>query len=78
MLAIFGSSLTASHALASLSGTGSIVGTISGEGTTAKLVRSTLGTAGTGGDISSTSFSVVGPSALDIKGGVGVGWDGLE
>jgi hypothetical protein len=35
VLAIFGSSLTASHASASLSGTGPIAGTISGEGMTA-------------------------------------------
>jgi hypothetical protein len=78
MLAVFGSSLTASHASASLSGTGPIAGTVSGEGTTATLVRSTLGMAGTGGVISSTPLSVVGPLALDVEGGVGVGWNGLE
>lgn len=59
VLAIFGSSLTESHASASLSGTGLMAGTISGEGTTTTLVRNTLGMAGTGG-ISSTPFSDVG------------------
>ena len=78
MLAIFGTSLTASHALASLSGIGSIAGMISGEGTTATLVSSPLGMAGTGGDVSSTLFSVVGPLALNVERVLGVGWDGLE
>jgi hypothetical protein len=65
VLAIFGSSLTASHASASLSVTGPIADTIFGEGTT-----------GTG--ISSTPRSVVRPLALGVNEGVGVGWDGLE
>ena len=76
VLAIFGSSLTASHPSASLSDTGLMAGTTSGECTTTTLVRSTLGMAGTGG-ISSTPLSDVGLFALGVKGGVGVSWDGL-
>lgn len=75
VLADFGSALTASHASTSLSDTESITGTISGEGMTATLVRSTLGTAGIA---SSTPLSVVGLLALDTKAGVCVSWDGLE
>ena len=76
MLANFGSSLTASHASASLSGTGSLAGIISGEGSEATLVGSTPGMAGTGGDNPSTPLSVVGPLSLDVKGDVGVSWEG--
>jgi hypothetical protein len=56
----------------------SIAGTISGEGSTATLVNSPLGMAGTGGDISSTLLSVVGSLALYDRSVVGVGWDGLD
>jgi hypothetical protein len=77
-LAIFGSSLTESQASASLSDIVPAASTISGEGTIKSLVKITLETAGTGGGISSTPLSVVGPSVLNVKAGVCVGWDGLE
>ena len=77
MLANFVSSLNTPHALASLSDTVPVAGTISGKGTTPTLVRSTLGIAGSSGDISSTLLSVVGPLSLDVKGGVGVDWGEL-
>ena len=78
VLAIFGSSLTASHASASLSRTGPTADTTPGEGTVVSLARSTLGMAGTGGDISSTPSTIVVPLAVDVNGGVSVDWDGLE
>jgi hypothetical protein len=78
VLAIFGSSLTASHASASLSGTGPTADTISGEGTVVVLARSTLGMAGMGGGISSTLSTIAVPLAVGVNGGVSVDWDGLE
>ena len=78
MLAIFGSSLTASHASASLSGTAPIAGTVSGEGMTTLSVRCPTWMGGSGGDIALT-LSIGGPLALDVEGDVGiVGGEGPE
>ena len=62
VLAIFGSSLTMSHASASLSGAGSIAGIISSGGTMARLARTTPGEVGRGigTGISGTSTSGIG------------------
>jgi hypothetical protein len=75
MLAILLSSLTASQASESLSFTGPIAGTVSGEGMTATFVRCI---AGSGGDNASTLPSVGGFSALAVETGIGVDWEGLE
>ena len=67
--AFLGISLTASHGSARLSCTGSIAGTLSGEGTV-MLFRCTLGMAeSVGGRVS---------TLLSVEGGIGVDWDWLE
>ena len=69
MSAILGPSLTASHALANLSGAAPIAGILSGEGT-AMLFKCMLGIAGSGvGDVS---------TLLSVEGSIDVDWEGLE
>ena len=72
-----GSSLTASHASSSLSGTGIIVGIISGGGSMVKAVK-TVGVVGSGIGISHTPPSDFGSSAPGVEGGEDVSGNGTE
>jgi hypothetical protein len=80
MLGFLGFSLTASHASASVSGTGPMAGIISGEGTMVRLVRKTpvLVGGGIGRGISAIPPSEVGLSTLGIETGEDASWDWLE
>jgi len=77
---MFGPSLIASHASASLSGTGLTVGIISGGDTLSGLFAKTLGVVGrgTGKGTAITPSSDVELSVLGGKGCIDVDSDGLE
>jgi len=79
-LGMLGPSLIASHASASLSGTGLTVDIISGGGAMSGLVAKTSGVVGrrTGKGIAITPFSDVSFSILGIRGCVDIGWNGSE
>lgn len=82
-LGMLGPSLIASHASASLSGTGGTgltVDIISGGGAMSGLVAKTSGVVGrgTGKGIAITPFSDVSFSVLGIRGCVDIGWNGSE